>query len=376
MLSEYKSGYNHAQKLWKEVEPLYKLLHEFVRIRIQNYYKISYNYTSIPVYLLGSNFGEDWSNIANIVLANLKLYEEIREALKGQRKCSASPKLQQGNWKLGLGALGKQFWKKSNFSQSNCKLHLFSNCAEKYTEILTCDKVDLTLFMDIHESAIDIVLRNQDYSSLARRELRFSAVDEALRGLGSIIALDSLSEYGFMSEESWTNYHDQNDRKNMELIIHALRVLPKLPYYLLSDVTRLDHLESRQEIFTEAWWRNRMKLQGVQGISNEEVDYLGDPFITLNKPRLSEYLGIFLQFQLLDYYKKYYYFENGNIATFIKNDENFRKFVQDRPNKDWVRLLEFHYAITEISSESLLNYFKPLQRYLKEVLLEPIPTTH
>lgn len=53
MLSEYPDGYTKAQTLWEEVQPLYKKLHNFVKVRIEKYYKITQNTSTIPVYLLG-----------------------------------------------------------------------------------------------------------------------------------------------------------------------------------------------------------------------------------------------------------------------------------------------------------------------------------
>uniref|UniRef100_A0A1Y1JVZ7 Angiotensin-converting enzyme n=1 Tax=Photinus pyralis TaxID=7054 RepID=A0A1Y1JVZ7_PHOPY len=372
MLCEYKDGYRHAARLWKEVEPLYNMLHEFVRIRIQKYYKIADNYTSIPVYLLGSNFGTDWSAIANIILPHPQLYKEIEEALKGQSVEQLFRLAEMSTRELRLGSLGKQFWKKSIFNHSNCELHLFSNCAEKYTEAVTCAKVDLSSYMDIHDAAINIALRNQDYSSLARRDLRFSAVDEALQGLGSMIALDNLPANGFVPKDAWTSFGDETERKNAALLLTAIRTLPKLPYYLLSDVTRLHHLDNQQDNFIQGWWSNRKKWQGVQGNSNTEADFLGDHFISLNKPYLSKFLGIFLQFQLLERFS--YYEDHENIVNRIKNAKNFRTFIKNRPNRDWAELVDFHYGISEISSDSLLNYFNPLKTYLKEAPFDFIPS--
>lgn len=53
MLSEYDSGYSKAKILWEEVQPLYRKLYDFVKVRLVNYYKINGNDSSIPIYLLG-----------------------------------------------------------------------------------------------------------------------------------------------------------------------------------------------------------------------------------------------------------------------------------------------------------------------------------
>lgn len=50
---EVNDGYQQAGALWKDIEPTYKKLHEFVLARINNYYNT--NYTEIPVYLTGNS---------------------------------------------------------------------------------------------------------------------------------------------------------------------------------------------------------------------------------------------------------------------------------------------------------------------------------
>lgn len=369
MLSEYDDGYQKAQDLWEKVEPLYKKMHEFVKLRICSYYGLKED-DSIPVYLLGSNFGNDWSTIADIVLPNIYLYSEVNQKLKEQSVKDVYKLAERMTEKINLGSLGKQFWKKSNFNFSFCGPYIFSYSEKKYTEIITCNKLDFTKFMDIHETAMNVALRNQDYASLARMSMRYSAVDEALQGLGSLMAIHSLPVYGLIPEDVWTNKFDEHSIRNSALLILALRVLPKLPYYLLADTWRLEELEISERNFTANWWLNRRQIQRVHGNTNNEVDFLGDSFISSNKPYLSKFLGIFLQFQLFDYYNKYYVTENGSIIDFIKQDDNFIKFIKDRPNKSWMEMLNFNYNIDKISPDALLEYFEPLEYYLEELIFE------
>ncbi|KAF5305474.1 hypothetical protein FQA39_LY01565 [Lamprigera yunnana] len=357
MLSEYDDGYNEALQLWKDVQPLYKKLHEFVKVRLENYYNTALG-DEIPVYLLGTNFGDDWINIADIVLPRPQSYFGINTKLKNKTAKDIYKLTEEMTKHIGLGNFGKKFWKKSNFNFSSCGPHLISNCGKKYTQVFTCSKMNLKSFLDIHESGINVALRNRDYTAVPRGEMRYSAVDEALRGLGSLIAFHKLPTYKFVSEASWS--------EETALLLTALRVLPKLPYYLLSDIWRLEELQSPRENFTDTWWGKRIYFQGVRAHSNTEADFLGDDFISANKPKLSKFLGVFLQFQFFDYYSKYYSTESGTVADFIKQDDNFVRFIEDRPNKDWVALLNFYFNIDKVTSEALLEYFKPLDNYLDE----------
>lgn len=57
MLSDVNDGYSLAEKLWREVEPLYNKLRAFVKKRLFTYYGCSeenFNETDVfPVYMTG-----------------------------------------------------------------------------------------------------------------------------------------------------------------------------------------------------------------------------------------------------------------------------------------------------------------------------------
>lgn len=53
MLLDQQEAYEEAEALWQQIEPLYKKLHNFVKIRLDQFYNITKNDTEIPVFLLG-----------------------------------------------------------------------------------------------------------------------------------------------------------------------------------------------------------------------------------------------------------------------------------------------------------------------------------
>lgn len=74
-------------------------------------------------------------------------------------------------------------------------------------------------------------------------------------------------------------------------------------------------------------------------------------------------LGLFLQFQLLNYYQ-IDLFEEADISTLFNQDTTFRDFVLNIPNRDAQDLLSYYYNIDEISDYPLLSFFAPLDEYL------------
>lgn len=155
-----------------------------------------------------------------------------------------------------------------------------------FFRLLTCNKVDWTGYLNAHETAIKIALNNQDYESILRLKLRYSAFDEAVTNLGTIFAIENLPRNGFLPEDTFKSDENGESKNRLSaLLLVALRVFPKLAYYIGTDTWRLDELEIPGN-FTATWWDVRQKYQGVRGIDNDEPDFLGDSHIVSNKPYL------------------------------------------------------------------------------------------
>jgi hypothetical protein len=81
MFTDQEGAYAAAEDLWTQIKPLYFKLQNFVKTRLFRYYKITDDKSEIPVYLLGSNFGNDWSHIADIVLPHPLIYRRAEAYL-------------------------------------------------------------------------------------------------------------------------------------------------------------------------------------------------------------------------------------------------------------------------------------------------------
>lgn len=82
----------------------------------------------------------------------------------------------------------------------------------------------------------------------------------------------------------------------------------------------------------------RREIQGFKGVSEEAYDFLSDGYITTNTPYLrlvvrlkklfamlilflfSKFLGIFLQFNIIDYFKTYYNDGSESLYRTISSD--------------------------------------------------------
>lgn len=144
--------------------------------------------------------------------------------------------------------------------------------------VLTCSKMSWKRYLDIHENALDIALINQDYSWYAFRDFRYSIFDEGVKSLATVFATEN-----FQQED---NKDDVYERKMKNLLLVALRVFPKLAFYLAADSWRLNELQQSSENLGETWENTRREFQKIQGIDEEDFDILADLHVASNKPYL------------------------------------------------------------------------------------------
>ncbi|GLV43739.1 Multidrug-Resistance like Protein 1 [Carabus blaptoides fortunei] len=363
MLVEHPDAYETADSIWQEIKPLYVKFHKFIKTRLERHYPEIKNSENIPVFLLGSEFGTDWSNIAPLILPHRYLYDEITSMLDfdnigGQKAYEIAERFTTS---LGLPKLRQMFWKTSTFSEQ-CPAHLLTYCSDRFSQVITCNSTGWVEYLDAHETMVRAALYNLDYSTATYSAFRVSALDEALASLSSILAVKNLPLVGIVPEDIFFNDNGKNEIEMTALLLTALRVLPRLPYYLLADTWRLQQLENPAVNMSASWWTERESVQLVKGVTNTEWDVLGDPYMTSNKPYIGKFLGTVLQFQILDYFQSDA--DNGiNILTRMAQDENFRLLLQQRALYDWPKVLHdnFYY---EVAADELLQYFKPLEEYM------------
>lgn len=130
--------------------------------------------------------------------------------------------------------------------------------------VLSCDKTpSWTDYLDIVEKTIEITLQNTNYVILPRLKRRYSAIDEAVKSLGSILAIENLPHYDILPKKVFQSKTDDeiNPQVMTKLLLTALRVLPKLPFHLAADKWRLELLsqmnEENPKKINELWWKIR-----------------------------------------------------------------------------------------------------------------------
>lgn len=90
------------------------------------------------MFVAGSEFGTDWSNIAPLVLPHRYLYDEITSMLDfdkigGRKVYEIAEKFTTS---LGLPKQRQMFWKTSVFD-NRCPAHLLTYCSDRFSQYVS-----------------------------------------------------------------------------------------------------------------------------------------------------------------------------------------------------------------------------------------------
>ncbi|XP_022919696.1 angiotensin-converting enzyme-like [Onthophagus taurus] len=365
---QYPNAYEDIKNIWVEIEPFYKEFHTFVLDRLNNYYKT--NFTYIPVYLTGSKFGEDWSNLAEIILPHQQIYQDAILTLQEKSKKHVYQHCNKVAETLKFKHNPERFWKKSNFNTNVCPGEVISFCSEEYSILLTCNKTSWVEYLNTQEKSFELGLKNVDYTSLPYREIKSSFVEEGIKSLASTIAIHNMPYDDFTEQNAFSTHLNATENLFTAKLLVALRVLPKLAYYYTADTWRINEIQYPSENVVKSWWEERMKTQGVEGSTNNEPDFLQDEFIIRNEPYLGKFLGNVLQFNLLSSLDLTLEQNPSIINQLLDND--FPSVIKDIPLKTPTELVSWHWSIDQIYHYEIQSYFSSLQEYFQTAPLEPL----
>lgn len=77
--------------------------------------------------------------------------------------------------------------------------------------------------------------------------------------MGTVFAMDNLYSEGILEQKDFSE-----NEKIMKLLMVALRVLPKLSYYLAADTWRIQELQNQTENFGESWENIRCVINKIK----------------------------------------------------------------------------------------------------------------
>jgi peptidyl-dipeptidase A len=370
------------ERLWRDVKPLYDDLHCYTRKKLRAKYgkdKVPEK-APIPAQLLGNMWAQQFDAIYDLL-----------EPYPGQGSLDVDKKLVQKKYdakkmvrlgesfftSLGMDPLPASFWERSLFLRPKDREVV---CHASAWDVSWSD--DLRIKMCIEPTEDDLITIHHelghDYYFHAYHELPLlfqnGANDGFHEGIGDTLALSVTPEYlkglGLLDAVP----KGDKGRINVEMKM-ALDKVAFLPFGLLIDKWRWDVFSGKtpKSKYNEAWWALKTKYQGVAPPSQRtEADF--DPGAKFHIPVSTPYIRYFLariyQFQFHRALCKAAGYKGPldqcSIHGNKKAGEKLKAMLALGASKPWPEALAALSGETRADASALVEYFAPLQAWLKE----------
>lgn len=369
------------ERLWGQVKPLYEQLHCHVRAGLhEKYGEAVPEDGKIPAHLTGNMWAQEWANLypwlepypeepsLDVTAALVKAgYDEVKMVKAGESFFTS----------LGLNPLPDTFWersmlKKPEGKEAVCHASAWDVTMANDLRIKMCIKVDHEDFVTIHHE----LGHNYYYNNYYEKPVLFQsgAHDGFHEAIGDAIALSITP--GYLKKVGLLTTISENDKgvinKQMQ---DALSKIAFLPFGKMIDQWRWEVFSGKitPENYNAGWWRLREEYQGVAApaVRGEEFFDPGAKYhIPANTPYARYFMAHILQFQ----FHKAMCEAAGHTGplhtcSIYESKEAGKKLaamLAMGSSAPWPDALEKLTGTREMDASALLEYFKPLEGYLKE----------
>jgi peptidyl-dipeptidase A len=387
----WKAGYDmpaddftkEADRLWTQVKPLYDELHCYVRAKLNDQYGDEVVPLDQPIRadLLGNMWAQTWGNVYDMVKPESDLptvditellakanYDEIKMVKTGENFFTS----------LGFDPLPDTFWERSLFTKP---LSRDVVCHASAWDI--DDKDDIRIKMCIEKTGEDFKtihheLGHNFYQRAYKNQPVFykdGANDGFHEAIGDMIALsitpDYLVQVGLLDA---ADVPDASADINL-LMQQALDKVAFLPFGIMIDKWRWNVFngEYTPSEYNSGWWELREQYQGIRPPS-ERPSNAFDPGAKFHIPGNTPYMRYFLAHILQFQFHKAACDIAGNEGPLHRcsvygNKEVGKRFddmMRMGSSKPWPEALEAFTGTPNMDGSAIIEYFAPLQTYLKE----------
>jgi peptidyl-dipeptidase A len=369
------------ERLWTQVEPLYKELHSYVRSKLVAKYGADAQRPDgmIPAQLLGNMWAQEWGNVYDIVAppAAPATYD-IGDILQ-QRKTTARQVAEYGEsffQSLGFQKLPDTFWQRSMLTRPAdrdvvCHASAWDIDFDQDVRLKVCLHETTDDFITVHHELGHIFYylsyRNQPFM------FRNGANDGFHEAIGDSIALSVTPEY--LKQIGLIQQIPPASADLPILLRTALDKIAFLPFGLLIDKWRWEVFSGQVKPadYNKAWWELREKYQGVAPpVDRSEADF--DPgakyHIPSNTPYARYFLARIYQFQ---FYRAMCraagYTGPLNRCSFYGSKaagDKLKAMLSAGQSRPWPETLKLMTGEDHVDASAMVEYFQPLLTWLRE----------
>lgn len=375
-----------AEKLWRQVKPLYDQLHCHARAQLAKKYgedKVPAG-KPIPAHLFGNMWAQQWS----------KIYDDLLKPYPGASIESADRQLKAQKWdavrmtkaaesaytSLGFPALSKTFWDRSMLVRPRDREVVCHASAWDMSADPDNDDVRIKMCMQPAEEDLFTIYHELGhvyyYMSYAHQPYLFQdgANDGFHEAIGDTVNLSVTPEYlasiGLVRPVKPSEQAVINQQMKV-----ALDKIAFLPFGRLIDQWRWKVFsgEITPENYNSAWWALRKRYQGiVPPVERTEKDF--DPGAKYHIPGNTPYTRYFLSFILQFQFHKALCQAAGfkgplHECSVFGNAQAGRRYAEMLAlgaSQPWQDTLEKLTGTREIDAAAITEYFQPLMDWLKQ----------
>ncbi|OYY72368.1 M2 family metallopeptidase [Sphingomonas sp. 28-63-12] len=386
----WRSGYDMSpkefaaltEKLWREVEPLYRALHAYTRAKLNAKYGDAVQPKTGPIRadLLGNMWAQEWGNIYDIVapkgagdlgfdtgdLLKDKGYDPLKMVKTGEGFYSS----------LGFAPLPDTFWARSQITKPAdrdviCHASAWDLDNLDDIRIKMCTKVNGDDFVTIHHEL------GHNYYQRAYKAQPFlyknGANDGFHEAIGDFVALSITPQYlvdiGLLDPA-----RVPSEDKDIGLLLkQAMDKVAFLPFGLLVDRWRWGVFSGviKPDGYEAAWNAMRLQYQGIiPPVERDSTRF--DPgakyHVPASVPYTRYFLARLLQFQFYQAACKQAGWTGPlHRCTFFGNKEvgaRLNAMLELGQSKPWPDALEAFTGSREMSGQAMVDYFAPLKAWL------------
>jgi len=388
--ASWKSGYDmpasefeaDVERLWLQVEPLYKALHCKVRADLSKQYgadKVPLD-KPIPAHLLGNMWSQQWDGIYDLVEPYPGVGDlDITKALVKQNKDAiAITKIAENFFtSLGLRSLPESFWKNSMLTKPRdrevvCHASAWTMDAKEDVRIKQCIEPTDEEFETIHHELGHI------YYDLAYNDkpmlFQNGANDGFHEAIGDTIVLSITP--GYLNAIGLIDNKESNEQVviNQQMKL-ALGKIAFLPFGKLIDQWRWKVYsgEIKPEDYNKSWWELRTQYQGISAPverSEQDFDAGAKYHIAANVPYTRYFIAHILQFQFHKALCEAAGFKGPLHECSIYNNKEagakLQKMLAAGASKPWPDVLEEAIGTRQMDASAIIDYFAPLMKWLEK----------
>ncbi len=369
------------ERLWKQLEPLYRELHTYVRRKLIEKYGADAERADglIPAHLLGNMWAQEWGNVYDLAAPQASYKTtDIGEVLQS-RQIDARGLVKYGEKffeSLGFDALPQTFWERSLFTKPRdrdvvCHASAWDVDNDEDVRLKVCLHDTTDDFTTVHHEL------GHNYYQLAYRHqpfmFRSGANDGFHEAIGDSIALSITPQY--LKQVGLSDTIPPEAADIPLLLRTAMDKVAFLPFALVVDKWRWEVFagEVKPGDYNKAWWELREKYQGVAPpVDRTEADFdAGAKYhIPSNTPYIRYFLARVYQFQ---FYKAMCdasgYKGPLNRCSFYGSKEagaRLKAMLEMGQSKAWPEAMKVMTGEEKADAEAMVEYFAPLLKWLKE----------